>query len=86
MNYFSTFLAAELADHRQDEMAARMGVTPPQLYRLTRGGGCEPATLAKVVAGISDEPRTRAECMAAYLRDVAELAGEDARLIAISVR
>lgn len=85
MSHFASYLTNALQDRKQIEAAAQMGISPSQLNKLLAGQGCERVTLAKVFAGISKEPRERALCVQAYLRDIADLAGDDARFIEIRV-
>jgi len=55
------------------ELAARMGIGPTHLSRFISGSsrGCNPETLAKMVAGISDDRTVQAGLLEAYFRDQA---------------
>ena len=83
---FAFHLRRALDGRHQNSVAAQMGISPSQLHKALNGAHCERTTVAKIVAGVSDVARERAECMAAYLCDVRDLAGADAHLLQITVR
>lgn len=81
--HFSAFLCRELAERKQTDAAAMMGITPSQLNKAMKGKGCERTTLTRIFAGISTNQSVRARCVIAHLKDIASLAGPDGALIEI---
>lgn len=85
MNHFTTFLRREMGASEQQDFAARLGISASQLTKLLHNEPCKRDTVAKIAAGISSNKRTRAQCVAAFLRDYATLAGDAGDLIRIRV-
>lgn len=75
MSEFGNFLGAAIKSSGASgkEMAARIGADPSQVSGWVTGKrpGVNPETLAKIVSGISDDPKVRAGLLEAYFRDQA---------------
>lgn len=83
---FAAFIKTALGSEEQKEFAARLGISSSQLSKILQGQAIERATLAKIITGISEKPKVRAECLASFLRDWTSLAGDDAARVRVTVR
>lgn len=84
--HFSTFLKTTIGKQEHQEVAANCGISASQLCKVLQGGHCERSTLAKIFSGISQRKAVRAECMAAYMRDLLILGGDAGEWVRITVR